>query len=89
MFVSFSKRLKSMSGFRLGVGLRLTRRNCWYFLFLLVLVGCFYFCWYSVLACGWMLYGLFYGCYLMFKYAAIGTKKLYACIKRTITHAKS
>ena len=68
MFVSFSKRLKSMSGFRLGVGLRLTRRNCWYFLFVLVLVGCFYFCWYSVLACGWMLYGLFYGCYLMFKY---------------------
>lgn len=52
MFVSFSKRLKSMSGFRLGVGLRLTRRNCWYFLFVLVLVGCFYFCWYSVLACG-------------------------------------
>lgn len=49
MFVSFSKRLKSMSGFRLGVGLRLTRRNCWYFLFVLVLVGCFYFvgipCW--------------------------------------------
>ena len=88
MFVSFSKRLKSMSGFRLGVGLRLTRRNCWYFLFVLVLVGCFYFCWYSVLACGWMLYGLLYGCYLMFKYAAIGTKKLYACIKRTITHAK-
>ena len=60
MFVSFSKRLKSMSGFRLGVGLRLTRRNCWYFLFVLVLVGCFYFCWYSVLACGWMLYGLLY-----------------------------
>lgn len=43
--------------------------------------------WYSVLACGWMLYGLFYGLYLMFKYAAIGVKKLYALIKRTITHA--
>ena len=86
MFVSFSKRLKSMSGFRLGVGLRLTRRNCWYFLFVLVLVGCFYFCWYSVLACGWMLYGLFYGLYLMFKYAAIGTKKLYTCIEGKITH---
>ena len=55
--------------------------------FVLVLVGCFYLCWYSVLACGWMLYGLFYGLYLMFKYAAIGVKKLYALIKRTITHA--
>lgn len=35
-----------------------------------------------------MLYGLFYGCYLMFKYAAIGTKKLYTCIKGEITHVK-
>jgi hypothetical protein len=53
-----------------------------------IVVGCFYFCWYSVLACGWMLYGLFYGLYLMFKYAAIGTKKLYTCIKGKITHIK-
>lgn len=81
MFVSFSKHLKSMGGFRLGVGLRLTRRNCWYFLFMLMLVGCFYICWYSVLACGWALYGLFYGIYLMFKYSAIGIKKLCESIK--------
>ena len=87
MFVGLSKRLKSMGGFRLGVGLRLTKSNCLYFLFALLFVGCFYLCWYSVLACGWMLYGLFYGLYLMFKYAAIGVKKLYALIKRTITHA--
>jgi len=35
-----------------------------------------------------MLYGLFYGLYLMFKYAAIGAKKLYMCIKGEITHIK-
>lgn len=29
-----------------------------------------------------------YGLYLMFKYAAIGTKKLYTCIKGKITHIK-
>lgn len=28
------------------------------------------------------------GLYLMFKYAAIGTKKLYTCIKGKITHIK-
>ena len=92
MFVSFSKHLKSMGGFRLGVGLRLTKSNFWYFFFVLLFVGCFYLAWYCVLACGWMMYYLFYGLYkiyyFMFKYAAIGTKKLYACVKRTITHAK-
>ncbi len=91
MFIGFSKRLKSMSGFRLGVGLRLTKSNCWYFLFILLFVGTFYLCWYSVLACGWIMYYLFYGLYkiyyFMLKYAAIGIKKLYACVKRTITHA--
>ena len=75
MFVGLSKRLKSMGGFRLGVGLRLTKSNCLYFLFVLLFVGCFYLCWYSVLACGWILYFLLYGLYkiyyLMFKYGAM------------------
>lgn len=85
--VSFGT-LAEMSVYVFSLYLRLTSVEVWVFLFVLMLVGCFYFCWYSVLACGWMLYGLLYGCYLMFKYAVIGTKKLYACIKRTITHAK-
>lgn len=80
MFVGLSKRLKSMGGFRLGVGLRLTKSNCLYFLFVLLFVGCFYLCWYSVLACGWILYFLLYGLYkiyyLMFKYGATMTSTL-------------
>lgn len=90
MFLSFSKRLKSMGGIRFGVGFRLTKRNCWYFLFALMLYGCFYLCWYSVLACGWITYFMLYGIckiyYLMFKYGAIGVKKLYTMIKSVITH---
>ena len=90
MFIGFSKRLKSMGGFRLGIGMRLTWRNCWYFLFMLLFVGTFYLCWYSLIACGWMMYYLFYGLYkiyyFMFKYAAIGIKKLYSTIKGVITH---
>lgn len=90
MFISFSKRLKSMSGFRLGVGLRLTKSNCWYFFFSLLLVGCFYLCWYSVIACGWMLYFILYGLYkiyyLMFKYGAIVVKRLCALVKNKLTH---
>lgn len=79
-----------MGGFRLGVGLRLTKSNCWYFLFAALLYGCFYLCWYCVVACGWILYFMLYGIYkiyyLMFKYGAIGAKKLYAIIKGVITH---
>lgn len=74
-----------MGGFRLGVGLRLTKSNCWYFFFILLLVGTFYLCWYSLLACGWIMYYLLYGLYkiycLMFKYAAIWIKRLYASIR--------
>ncbi len=92
MFIGFSKRLKAMGGFRLGVGLRLTKNNCWYFLFALLLYGCFYLCWYSVIACGWILYFMLYALYkiyyLMFKYGAIGVKKLYAIIKGVITHER-
>lgn len=74
-----------MSGFRLGVGLRLTKSNWWYFFFALLLVGCFYLCWYSVIACGWVLYLICKLYYLIFKYGIIGIKKLYALIKGVIT----
>ena len=90
MFISFSKRLKSMSGFRLGVGLRLTKNNFWYFFFVLLLVGCFYLCWYSVIIGGWALYYILYGLYkiyyLIFKYGIIGIKKLCAFI---VEHTKT
>ena len=52
---------------------------------MLLLVGCFYLCLYSVVTCGWALYFILYGLYkiyyLIFKYGAIGAKKLYVLIK--------
>ena len=88
MFVTFSKHLKSIGGFRLGVGLRLTKNNWWYFLFALLFVGCFYFCLWSFVACGWALYYILYGIYklyyLIFKYGALAVKKLYASLSEVI-----
>lgn len=85
MFVGFTKRLKSMSGFRIGFGLRVNKRNWWYFLFAMLFVGMFYLMWYMMIGAGWMLYFMLYGIYkiyyFMFKYTAIGCKKLYALIK--------
>ena len=89
MFITLSKRLKSMSGFRLRVGLRITKNNWWYFLFILLFVGCFYFCWWCFVGCCWLVYFIFYAIYklyyFMFKYAAIGIKKLYSLIKEAVT----
>lgn len=91
MFIAFSKRLKSMSGLRLGVGLRLTARNFWFMLFVLMFVGCFYLMWYTMIACGWLLYFMFYGLYkiyyYLFKYGAIGVKKLYGLIKDAVSRS--
>lgn len=85
MFIGFTKRLKSMSGFRLGFGIRVNKHNWWYWLLMMIIVGCFYLMWYMIIGCGWLLYGLFYGLYkiyyYLFKYAAIGCKKLYALVK--------
>lgn len=93
MFISFSRRLKSMSGFRLGLGLRLTKSNCWYFLFALLLYGCFYLCLYCVIFCGWALYYILFGLYkvyyFIFKYGSVGIKKLYSFIKGALTHNRA
>lgn len=85
MFVGFTKTLKKMSGFRLGFGIRINKKNWWYWLLVMCFVGLFYLMWYMIIgAC----YGLYYLCfalykcyYYMFKGIAIGFKKLYQLIK--------
>ena len=85
MFVSFTKTLKKMSGFRLGFGIRVNKKNWWYWLLLMCFVGMFYLMWYTMIVVGWCLYYLCYALYkiyyLLFKGIAIGCKKLYQLIK--------
>lgn len=74
------------------IGLRITKNNWWYFLFVLLFVGCFYFCWWCFVGCCWLVYFMLYAIYklyyFMFKYAAIGIKKLYALIKEAIANRR-
>lgn len=93
MFIGFTKTLKRMSGFRLGFGLRVNKRNWWFFLFAMLFVGVFYLMWYMMIGTGWLLYFVLYGIYKLyywlFKGAVIGCKKLYALIKVKIAEKKA
>lgn len=85
MFVSFTKTLKKMSGFRLGFGVRVNKRNAPLWLCAMFLSAMFYMMWYMIIGAGWLLYFMLYAIYkiyyFIFKYAAIGCKKLYQFIR--------
>lgn len=85
MFVSFTKTLKKMSGFRLGFGVRVNKRNAPLWCFAMLFAGMFYLMWYMIIGAGWCLYFFllaFYKIYYyLFKGIAVGCKKLYQLIK--------
>ena len=56
MFVSFTKTLKKMSGFRLGFGVRVNKRNAPLWCFAMLFAGMFYLMWYMIIGAGWCLY---------------------------------
>lgn len=64
MFLSFSKTLKKMSGFRIGKHVRL---KGWSLLVFGIFILMFYIMYWSVVASLWMIYGICYLCYLPFK----------------------
>jgi hypothetical protein len=73
-FVGFSKALARMGGFRIGVGLRLTKKNAIYFLFVLFFVYMARFTWYLIVGIGWLIYYMCYGIYGLFSLPLKGTK---------------
>lgn len=64
MFLSFSKTLKKMSGFRIGAHFRL---KGWSLLVFGIFILMFYLVYWSILAALWMIYGVCYLYYLIFK----------------------
>ena len=61
MFLSFSKTLAKFGGFRIGAGMRLTKKNSMWMLFILMFVYILQATWYMMLLCGWLLYAMIYG----------------------------
>jgi hypothetical protein len=78
MFVSFTKTLKKMSGFRLGFGVRVNKRNALLWCFAMLFAGMFYLMWYMIIGAGWCLYFFLWAFYkiyyYLFKGIAVGCK---------------
>ena len=70
MFISFSKTIARFGGFRLGVGMRLNKKNAIWMSLIVLFVAMFQLMWYMLILCGWMMYAVCYG--------------IYWCIKKTI-----
>ena len=70
MFISLSKTIARFGGFRLGIGIRLNKKNAIWAWLILFFVGIFQLMWSMMLICAWLMYVMFYG--------------LYWCIKKTV-----
>ena len=68
MFVSFTKTLKKMSGFRLGFGVRVNKRNAPLWCFAMLFAGMFYLMWYMIIGAGWCLYFFLWAFYKIYYY---------------------
>lgn len=63
MFISFSKTLVKFGGFRLGCGIRITKKNALWMSLVYLFVLCFQLMWYGVVLAFWLMYAFFYGVY--------------------------
>ncbi|MBO7149342.1 MAG: hypothetical protein J6V71_00455 [Clostridia bacterium] len=61
MFISLSKTIAKVGGFRLGVGLRITKNNILWVSIILMFVYMIQLTWYMMVLCGWIMYAMFYG----------------------------
>lgn len=63
MFFSLSKTISKFGGFRLGVGIRITKNNVLWMSLIVLFINIFKLMWYAVILCFWLIYAVFYGIY--------------------------
>ena len=76
MYISLSKALKLCGGFRLGAGLRITKKNAPWMLFIWLFVITFQMMWYMIVLCCWLMYAVCYGLIWCIKAMWRGLKSL-------------
>lgn len=74
MFIGLSKTFAKFGMFRIGAGMRLTKKNAAWMLVILMFVWMFQLCWYMMVLCFWLIYAVCYG--------------IYWCIKKLVTALK-
>ena len=67
MFLSLSKTLARFGGMRLGLGIRITKKNALIMAFVYLFVLMFQLTWYMLVLCFWMVYAVCYGSYWCIK----------------------
>ena len=60
MFLSLSKTFAKVGGFRLGAGIRITKKNAIYMSIILAFVVSIQLCWYMMVLCFWLMYAMIY-----------------------------
>lgn len=95
MFIGFSKTIAKFGGFKLGVGMRLNKKNAIWVSMIALFVVMFKLMWYALVLCGWLMYAFFYCIYWCFK-ALFGlssrkqkTNSTNMTDKKTVTKNKS
>ena len=68
MFISFSKVLSKVGGFRIGFRKRITSKNALWISLLYLTVVMFQLMWYGAVFAAWCVYAFCYGVYLCIKY---------------------
>ena len=60
MFISLSKVFAKIGGFKLGLGVRLTKKNAVWMSLVVCFVCMFQAMWYLMILCFWLIYAMFY-----------------------------
>ena len=74
MFVSLSKTFAKFGMFRIGAGMRITKKNAAWMLVIMMFVWMFQLMWCMMVLCFWLMYAVCYG--------------IYWCIKKLVTALK-
>ncbi len=77
MFISLSKTLAKFGGFRLGVGMRMTKNNMIWMSLIVMFMQLMKAMWYLMIICFWLVYAMIYGICKMCKSSSPLFKKLF------------
>lgn len=67
MYLSLSKTIAKFGGFRLGLGIRMNKKNSIWVSLLVLFIVMFQLMWYMMILCGWLMYAMCYGIYWCIK----------------------
>ena len=61
MFISLSRVFAKIGGFKMGLGVRITKKNAIWMSFVVCFVCMLQATWYMMVLCFWLVYAMFYG----------------------------